>query len=79
MKIVQMPIIKSNQKQELISWRRELGFVIDRGNFWNSEQVLPVQINKSEIDGNSSGKDSNKQTYNKTEDIAIENVQNNKV
>ena len=40
--------------------------------------MLPIQINRLEINGNSSDKDSNKQTdNNKTEDIAIESVHNN--
>ena len=93
MKSVQTPIIKSEQKQEITSKlqkRNDKGekieFVIDRGNFeerqkverGNSEQVLPAQINKIEINGISSDKDPNKQIdNNKTEDIAMENIHNN--
>ena len=44
-----------------------------------TEQVIPAQINKLEINGNSSDKDFNKQTdNNKTENNAIEHVHNNK-
>ena len=40
--------------------------------------MLPIQIDRLEINGNSSDKDSNKQIdNNKTEDIAIESVHNN--
>ena len=93
MKSVQTPIIKSEQRQEITSKlqkRNDKGekieFVIDRGNFeerqkverGNSEQVLPAQINKIEINGISSDKDPNKQIdNNKTEDIAMENIHNN--
>ena len=93
MKIVQTPIIKYKQKQETTSEmekRNEEGekydFVIDRRTFeerqkvegGNSEQVSPAQISKTEMNGNSSDKDSNKQTdSNKTEDIVHNN--NNKM
>ena len=44
-----------------------------------TEQVIPAQINKLKINGNSSDKDFNKQTdNNKTENNAIEHVHNNK-
>ena len=90
MNIVQTPIIKSKLKQETTSeiqnWNKEgekFDFVIDRGNYeerqkvegGNSEQVIPTQINKVEINGNSNDKDFNKQAgNNKTENNAIENV-----
>ena len=58
----------------------------ERGNYeerqkvegGHSEQVIPAQINKLEINGNSNDKDFNKQTDNNiTENNAIKDVHNN--